>query len=135
MGVAANLPVHPEWTDRKIAKGTRDFSLGPAISREEVRRAVEAGVEIVTREIARGADIVDTGDMGFGNTTASSAIVAAITRRPVEQVTGRGTGADDAGLARKIAIIERALEINRPNPNDALDVLGDVGCVSPRAGF
>ncbi len=127
MGVAADLDAHPDLVDRKIAKGTRDFSVGPAMAREEARRAVEAGIEIVTREIERGADIIGTGDMGIGNTTASSAIVAAITRRPVAQVTGRGTGVDDVGLARKIATIERALEINRPNPNDAFDVLADVG--------
>jgi nicotinate-nucleotide--dimethylbenzimidazole phosphoribosyltransferase len=127
MGVAADLAPHPDLVDRKIAKGTRDFSVGPAMTREEARRAVEAGIEIVTREIERGADIVGTGDMGIGNTTASSAIVAAITRRPVAEVTGRGTGVDDGGLARKIAVIERALALNKPNPTDALDTLGDVG--------
>ncbi len=133
MGVASDLAPNPELVDKKIAKGTRDFSAGPAMSRDEARRAVEAGIEIITRGVAPstgaqgGADIIGTGDMGIGNTTASSAIVAAITRRPVAQVTGRGTGVDDAGLARKIATIERALEINRPNPNDALDVLADVG--------
>lgn len=127
MGVAADLAPHPDLVDRKIAKGTRDFSVGPAMTREEARRAVEAGIEIVTREIERGADIVGTGDMGIGNTTASSAIVAAITRRPVAEVTGRGTGVDDGGLARKITVIERALALNKPNPTDALDVLGDVG--------
>lgn len=139
MGVAADLPPHPDLVDKKIAKGTRDFSTGPAMTRDEARRSVEAGIEIVTRVIDPstgthsggpgdgGADIIATGDMGIGNTTPSSAIVAAITRRRVAEVTGRGTGVDDAGLARKIATIERALEINRPNPNDALDVLGDVG--------
>ncbi|MCX7840460.1 MAG: nicotinate-nucleotide--dimethylbenzimidazole phosphoribosyltransferase [Anaerolineae bacterium] len=133
IGVAADLPAHPELVNAKIAKGTRDFSMGPAMTRDEARRAVEAGIEIVTREIAPstgaqgGVDIVGTGDMGIGNTTPSSAIVATITRRPVREVTGRGTGIDDAGLARKIAAIERGIEINKPNPNDALDVLADVG--------
>jgi nicotinate-nucleotide--dimethylbenzimidazole phosphoribosyltransferase len=127
IGVAADLPAHPELVNVKIAKGTRDFSIGPAMTRDEARRAVEAGIEIVTREIERGADLIGTGDMGIGNTTPSSAIVATITRRPVREVTGRGTGVDDAGLARKIATIERGIEINKPNPNDALDVLADVG--------
>jgi nicotinate-nucleotide--dimethylbenzimidazole phosphoribosyltransferase len=127
IGVAADLPAHPELVNAKIAKGTRDFSIGPAMTRDEARRAVEAGIEIVTREIERGADLIGTGDMGIGNTTPSSAIVATITRRPGREVTGRGTGVDDAGLARKIATIERGIEINKPNPNDALDVLGDVG--------
>jgi nicotinate-nucleotide--dimethylbenzimidazole phosphoribosyltransferase len=127
MGVASDLPVHPELANHKIAKGTRDLSSSPAMTRDEARRAVEAGIEVVMREIRRGAGIIGTGDMGIGNTTPSSAIVAVITHRAVAQVTGRGTGVDDAGLARKIATIERALEINRPDPNDALDVLSKVG--------
>ncbi len=127
MGVASDLPTHPELVNRKVAKGTRDFAIGPAMTRDEARRAVEAGIEIVTREVERGADIIGTGDMGIGNTTSSSAIVAAITRRAVAEVTGRGTGVDDAGLVRKIATIERALALNQPNPNDALDVLSKVG--------
>lgn len=127
MGVAADLPAHPEMISRKIAKGTSDFSIGPAMSRDEARRAVDAGIEIVTREIERGADLIATGDMGIGNTTPSSAIVAAITRLPVAQVTGRGTGVDDQGLARKIDAIERGLKVNRPDPSDGLDVLSKVG--------
>jgi nicotinate-nucleotide--dimethylbenzimidazole phosphoribosyltransferase len=127
MGVGSDLPSHPELVNCKIAYGTRDFTIGPAMTRDEARRAVEAGIEIVTREIERGADIIGTGDMGIGNTTPSSAIVAAITRRPVAEVTGRGTGVDDAGLVRKIATIECALALNQPNPNDALDVLSKVG--------
>jgi nicotinate-nucleotide--dimethylbenzimidazole phosphoribosyltransferase len=127
MGVSADLPPHPELVNSKIARGTRDLSVGSAMTRDEARRAVEAGIEIVTREIERGADIVATGDMGIGNTTPSSAIVAAITRRPVAQVTGRGTGVDDAGLARKVATIERALVVNMPNVSDGLDVLRKIG--------
>jgi nicotinate-nucleotide--dimethylbenzimidazole phosphoribosyltransferase len=127
IGVAVDIPAHPDLVNAKIACGTRDFSIGPAMTREEARRAIEAGIAIAAREIERGADILGTGDMGIGNTTPSSAIVAAITGRAVKEVTGRGTGVDDAGLARKIATIETALAINKPNPNDALDVLGDVG--------
>ncbi len=127
MGVAADLPAHPEMISRKIAKGTSDFSIGPAMSRDEARCAVDAGIEIVTREIERGADLIATGDMGIGNTTPSSAIVAAITRLPVAQVTGRGTGVDDQGLARKIDAIERGLKVNRPDPSDGLDILSKVG--------
>jgi nicotinate-nucleotide--dimethylbenzimidazole phosphoribosyltransferase len=127
LGVAAELPAHSDLTDRKIAKGTRDFSIGPAMTRDGARRAVEAGIEIAASEIERGADILATGDMGIGNTTSSSAIVAAITRRAAAEVTGRGTGVDDAGLERKVAVVERGLAVNTPNPNDGLDVLGDVG--------
>ncbi len=127
MGVAAELAPHPDLVDKKIARGTRDFSIGPAMTRDQAQSAIEGGIEIVTRQIDRGADIIGTGDMGIGNTTASSAIAAAITRRPVPGVTGRGTGVDDAGLTRKIAVIERALAVNKPDPSDALDVLAKVG--------
>jgi nicotinate-nucleotide--dimethylbenzimidazole phosphoribosyltransferase len=127
MGVAFDFAATPGLIDKKIAFGTNDFSSGAAMTREQARRAIEAGIAVVTREIENGADIIATGDMGIGNTTASSAIVAAITQCPVAHVTGRGTGVDDAGLARKVATIERALQVNQPNANDALDVLSKVG--------
>ncbi|MBI5301252.1 MAG: nicotinate-nucleotide--dimethylbenzimidazole phosphoribosyltransferase [Chloroflexi bacterium] len=127
MGVASDMPAHPNLVNAKIALGTRDFSVGPAMTREEAQRAVEAGIRVVTHEIERGVDIVGTGDMGIGNTTPSAAIASVITRRAVREVTGRGTGVDDAGLARKVAMIERAIQVNQPNASDALDVLGDVG--------
>lgn len=127
MGVASDLPFHPELWSYKIAPGTRDFTLEPAMTPEQARQAVETGIAIVTTEIERGADLIATGDMGIGNTTASSAVVAAITGHPVAEVTGRGTGIDDDGLARKIAVIEQALALHRPDPSDGLDVLAKVG--------
>lgn len=127
MGVASELPSDAGLVSIKIALGTRDFSQGPAMTGEQAKSAVEAGIEVATREIECGADLLATGDMGIGNTTPSSAIVAAFTGLPAAQVTGRGTGVDDAGLARKVAVIERALQINRPDPSNALDVLSKVG--------
>jgi nicotinate-nucleotide--dimethylbenzimidazole phosphoribosyltransferase len=155
MGVASDLAPDSDLVIEKIALGTHDFSQGPAMTRDQAQRAVEAGIRVAMREMERGADTVATrdqgqraveagirvaaremergadmlatGDMGIGNTTASSAIVAALTGRPVAEVTGRGTGVDDAGLARKVAIIERALEVNRPDPLDGWDVLSKVG--------
>ncbi|MCS6882037.1 MAG: nicotinate-nucleotide--dimethylbenzimidazole phosphoribosyltransferase [Oscillochloridaceae bacterium] len=127
MGVAVDLPPHPELLVRKIAYGTRDFSREPAMSREQARQAVETGIAVVEEMIAAGVDVVATGDMGIGNTTPSSAVVAAIAGRPVAEVTGRGTGLDDAGLARKVAVIEAALALHRPDPSDGLDVLAKVG--------
>lgn len=127
MGVAVDLPPHADLLVRKIAHGTRDFSRAPAMSREQARQAVETGIAVVEEVIAAGVDVVATGDMGIGNTTPSSAIVAAITGRPVAEVTGRGTGLDDAGLARKVAVIEAALALHRPDPADGLDVLAKVG--------
>src|SRR5690606_16781254 len=97
------------------------------MSRDEALAAVEAGMAIVDAEVRAGVDLVATGEMGIGNTTAASAIVAVVTGRPVAAVTGRGTGLDDGGWARKVRVIERALAVNRPNPGDPVDVLAKVG--------
>jgi nicotinate-nucleotide--dimethylbenzimidazole phosphoribosyltransferase len=84
-------------------------------------------MELVEEELPRGVDILGTGDMGIGNTTPSSAITAAITGADVVRVTGRGTGLDDDGWERKVKMIEKALDINRPDPKDGIDVLSKVG--------
>lgn len=127
LGVASELPAHPELIARKIALGTADFSQEPAMSREQAQQAVLTGIEMAELAIGRGADLLATGDMGIGNTTAASAIVAAISQQPVASVTGRGTGIDDAGLEHKIAIIEAALALHQPRPDDGFDVLSKVG--------
>ena len=127
MGVASELLPHPGLVVKKIGYGTRNMARGPAMEREEALRALEAGIEVVEEELAKGMDILGIGDMGIGNTTTSSAIVAAITGAPVAKVTGRGTGVDDERLRHKIEVIERALEVNQPDPDDAVDVLTKVG--------
>jgi nicotinate-nucleotide--dimethylbenzimidazole phosphoribosyltransferase len=127
MGVATELEPSPELLSRKVAPGTRNIAVGPAMTEEQALKAVEAGIEIVTTEVAKGLDIVGTGDMGIGNTSASSAICAAITGKPVAQVTGRGAGSTDEQLAHKVRVINRALTINRPDPKQPLDVLAKVG--------
>jgi nicotinate-nucleotide--dimethylbenzimidazole phosphoribosyltransferase len=127
VGVDADFPADLEIIHAKLGRGTNDFLHEPAMTRAQAERAVETGIEIVTREIARGADIVGTGEMGIGNTTASSAMVAAMTRRAPREVTGRGTGIDDAALENKIAVIERALDLHKPKSSDALAVLASVG--------
>ena len=127
VGVAIDLPPHPQLVSKKVGYGTANLAVGPAMTREQAVQAIEVGIKVVEAEVARGLDIVGAGDMGIGNTTPSSAIVAAMTGAPVEKITGRGTGVDDAGLARKVAVIERALALNRPDPTDALDVLARVG--------
>lgn len=127
LGVAALLPRHPELRDCKVAPGTQDMTRGPAMSREQAVRAIEAGIALVEAERARGADLVGTGEMGIGNTTAASALVAALTGAAAESVTGPGTGVDAAGRRRKVGAIERALAVNRPDPADALDTLAKVG--------
>ena len=127
LGVAADLPAHPRLVSRKIGQGTRNMVAGPAMTPDEAGAAIAAGIEIVAAEVGQGLDLVATGEMGIANTTAASAIVAAITGHPVATVTGRGTGLDDRGWARKVAVIERALAVNRPDPSDPLDVLTRVG--------
>ena len=111
----------------KIAPGTRNMTRGPAMTPAQARAAVEAGIALVEAERARGLDLIGTGEMGIGNTTAASAMVAALTGAPIEDVTGRGTGIDDAGRRRKVDAITRALRVNRPDPADPLDVLAKVG--------
>ena len=127
IGVATEFGDLPGLVRRKVACGTANMAHGPAMTREQAEQAIQTGIEVVQSEIEAGLDLVATGDMGIGNTTASTAIVAAFSGLPIAQLTGRGTGIDDAGLSRKIAVIEQALEVNRPNPADALDVLVKVG--------
>ena len=93
----------------------------------EARAAIAAGFETVDAEVTRGLDAVGTGEMGIGNTTPSSAILAAITGLPVDHLTGRGTGLDEDGRRRKVRVVERALEVNRPDPTDPFDVLVKLG--------
>lgn len=126
MGVAGECSDSQVIT-RKIGRGTRNFAVGPAMSVEEARRCVDTGIELFEAELARGLDLVGTGDMGIGNTTPSAAIIAAFTGRSPAEVTGRGTGIDDKRLATKVSVIERALATNKPDPSDALDVLAKIG--------
>jgi len=107
--------------------GTQNMAQGPAMSKEEAIRSIEAGIKLVEEELPKGMDILGTGDMGIGNTTASSAITAALTGVDVAAITGRGTGIDDQGWEKKVKVIQRALERNRPDPKDAIDVLSKVG--------
>jgi len=127
MGVAAELEPHPQLVSRKVARGTRNICLGPAMTLEQAMTSIESGIEVVRAEVAKGLDIVGTGDMGIGNTTASSAICAAMTGEPAAKVTGRGTGISDEQLAHKIEVVKRALEVNRPDPKKPVEVLAKVG--------
>ena len=127
LGVAAALPAHAALVSRKIGPGTRNMAVGPAMTREEALAAIEVGIGMVYAERSNGLDVIGTGEMGIGNTTAASAVVAALTGAPPESVTGAGTGIDDEGRLRKIAVIKRALTVNLPDPSDAIDVLAKVG--------
>jgi nicotinate-nucleotide--dimethylbenzimidazole phosphoribosyltransferase len=127
MGVMGELPASDKLVRKTIARGTADMCSGPAMTRKQAIDSLEAGIDVVETELKKGLDIVGTGEMGIGNTTAASAIVATITGKPVSAVTGRGTGVDDEQLAHKIKMIELALSTNKPDRNDAIDVLAKVG--------
>jgi nicotinate-nucleotide--dimethylbenzimidazole phosphoribosyltransferase len=106
----------------KLGEGTRNFWHEPAMSRDDAVRSIEVGIGLAER-----ADVLATGDMGIGNTTASAAVIAALTGAPAALAVGRGTGLDDAALRRKIEIVEQSLARRRPDPKDPLDVLSAVG--------
>ena len=116
------------FIDKKINYGTNNFTKGPAMTREEAVRSVEAGMEVFEEENRKlKIDIAGTGDMGIGNTTPSSAITAVFTKAKVADVTGRGTGLDDKALNHKVEMIEKGIGVNNPDSKDAMDVLARVG--------
>lgn len=127
VGVAADLEPVPGLLPRRVRAGTRDMTREPALTRDETLAAVEAGIGVAGELISHGARCLLTGDMGIANTTASAALVAVFTGEPPAAVTGRGTGVDDATLARKVTVIERALALHAPDPADPVGVLAAVG--------
>lgn len=127
VGVAYDFEPEAGLMSCKVAYGTQNMARGPAMSLEEAVQSIEAGIQVVEGELDKGLDLVATGEMGIGNTTPSSAITASITGMPVRDVTGRGTGLNEKQLAAKVATLERALDLNRPDAQDPLDVLSKVG--------
>ncbi len=127
IGVCSDLKPHAQLVIKKVNYGTKNMAKGTAMSRPEAVKAIEAGIEIFEEEFKNGIDIIGTGEMGIGNTTPSSAITAVFTKRSVEDVTGIGTGITEKGLNNKIDAIKKALELNKPDPKDAIDVLSKVG--------
>tara|TARA_B100001964_G_scaffold211512_1_gene246854 strand:+ start:457 stop:1521 length:1065 start_codon:yes stop_codon:yes gene_type:complete len=112
---------------KKVGYGTDNIAQGPAMSKEQAVKSLEAGIESFNEELLNGIDIVATGDMGIANTTPSSAIIACLTGTELDKVTGRGTGLDDSGVEKKISVISMALDVNKPDPSDPIDVLSKVG--------
>ncbi len=127
MGVKTDLEKDPFPMVNKIGYGTRNFINGPAMSREEAIRSVEAGIEVIREISDQGLDMVGIGEMGIGNTTPSSAIAAVFSNLKVEEVTGRGTGINEETFNRKVQVIKKALSVNQPDPTDPIDVLAKVG--------
>ncbi len=123
-GVAGDFDAHPALVQGKIAPGTADLTQGPAMTPAQATRALQLGVKCAQIEIERGLALLAVGEMGIGNSTSASAIVAAITGRAAAEVTGRGTGVDDAQLQRKIAVVERALALHDPANEATLAKVG-----------
>ena len=127
MGVIGGFEPLPGLLCKMMDFGTKNMAQEPAMTHQQAVDTIEAGIDIFEGEMKKGLDIIGTGDMGLGNTTASSAISAAISGKSVREVTGRGTGIDDKQLAHKVEVIERALSVNKPDPKDPIDVLAKVG--------
>jgi nicotinate-nucleotide--dimethylbenzimidazole phosphoribosyltransferase len=126
IGVNAELS-HPQLISRKLMRGTRNIAKGPGMTREKALEAVLVGIEVVDQLWQEGYRIFATGEMGIGNTTASSAVLSVLTGGTPEEATGRGTGINDERLAHKMSVIRRAIQTNVPNPADPIDVLSKVG--------
>jgi len=127
MGIDCKLQISsPNFKDKKINYGTKNMTKGPAMSKDEAVRAIEAGIEVLEDEVSKGIDIVATGDMGIGNTTSSSAIASCLAGKSVKDLVGRGTGINDEVFLRKREVIEKAIKLNQPT-SDPIDVLSKVG--------
>ncbi|AAR36401.1 nicotinate-nucleotide--dimethylbenzimidazole phosphoribosyltransferase [Geobacter sulfurreducens] len=127
IGVDHDFGDTPGLIVRKVARGTRNFARGPAMTREEAVAALEVGIDLANEAKREGIALVGTGEMGIGNTTPSAAIIAAFSGLPVPAVTHRGTGIGDEALANKVRVIEAGLALNQPDPKDPIDVLAKVG--------
>jgi nicotinate-nucleotide--dimethylbenzimidazole phosphoribosyltransferase len=127
MGVKSPLPALPEIRSHRLAPGTDNFTHGPAMTRQHAIAAIEIGIGIAGELADRGVSLLGLGEMGIGNSTAASALTAALTGAAPEEVIGRGTGVDEAGLRRKLDAVKRGLAINRPASGDGLDALAKLG--------
>jgi nicotinate-nucleotide--dimethylbenzimidazole phosphoribosyltransferase len=118
---------HEDVLDRRLGRGTANSTRGPAMTREQAINGLESGIELARELAAEGIGLVALGDMGIGNTATSSALVAALAGRIPQDVVGRGTGVDDERLRLKVAAVQRALDVNKPDPSDPVGVLAAVG--------
>jgi nicotinate-nucleotide--dimethylbenzimidazole phosphoribosyltransferase len=130
MGCAADLSALVSAgavIDGKVAPGTRNMLREPAMRRDQALQSLRKGMDLARALAAEGFRMIGTGDMGIGNTTPSAAIAAVTTGKSVAALTGRGTGVDDAGLSRKVRVIEQSIAARRPDPRDAVDILSKIG--------
>jgi nicotinate-nucleotide--dimethylbenzimidazole phosphoribosyltransferase len=131
MGIIPDIELPAESSQQfrvcKVARGTANLTRGPAMTRQQAEQSVLQGFQVASELFMAGTHLLGTGDMGIGNTTPSAAVGAALMGCPVDQMVGRGTGINDAAYQKKIAIVQQALDVNRPDPQDGLDVLAKVG--------
>ncbi|MEV0255996.1 nicotinate-nucleotide--dimethylbenzimidazole phosphoribosyltransferase [Streptomyces sp. NPDC050732] len=127
VGVASELPATPGLLPRKVRAGTADMTTGPALTREEVKAAIEVGIETARDLVAAGNKALLTGEMGIANTTASAALISVYTEVDPAEVTGRGTGINDEMHSRKVEVVRRALDLHQPDPADPIGVLAAIG--------
>lgn len=132
-GVASPIPAIERLSDgiqfvqKPVRKGTRNFTKEAALTEEEALRAILLGCEVAAGARRDGVNVIAIGEMGIGNTTSASAVTAALTRSPAAAVTGRGTGVDDAALEKKRAVVDRAVGLHAPRPDDAFQILRSLG--------
>lgn len=127
VGVDYEFSNPPGLRSCKVRRGTNNFARGAAMTRSEARQAIETGIRLVEEAASKNLFLLGAGEMGIGNTSSAAAILCVLTGAPPREIVGRGTGIDDATWQRKVAAIEQALETNRPDPKDPLDVLTKVG--------
>ncbi len=127
VGVVAELDAHPDLLRAKVARGTTNLSVGPAMSPDQARAALETGIAVAERLVASGHRLLVTGDLGIGNTTPAAALIAVLTGRDPAEVTGRGAGSDDAMLAHKVEVIRAGIATNSATAQDPLAALAGVG--------
>lgn len=127
IGIKGEIPKEVDVVNRKIKNGTENMAKGPAMTREEAIQSIEVGIEIAHLEAKKGVNLLGTGEMGIGNTTASTAILAVLGNCDPLAITGRGVGVGTGGIEHKAAVIRKAIELNAPNRADSIDVLAKVG--------
>jgi nicotinate-nucleotide--dimethylbenzimidazole phosphoribosyltransferase len=126
LGIKGDIK-HPDLINKKIKRGTGNIAKGPAMTREDAIKAIETGIDITNQAIDEGANLIGTGEIGIANTTTSSAVLYAFTNANLDDLVGRGAGLSDEGLTLKKQIVKKAVELNKPDINDPIDVMAKVG--------
>jgi len=127
IGIKGEIPEGVGVVNRKMKSGTDNMAKGPAMTREEAIKSLEVGIEMANLEVGKGVNLLGTGEMGIGNTTPSTAILSVLGNCDPSQITGRGAGVGNGGIEHKAVVIRKAIELNKPNPTDGIDILAKIG--------